>query len=373
MMKEIYGRRDGLCHGKGARCTSRHVQGHARRQRIVGGGPPLAVGAAIPANCAATAASAWHSARRQRQSGHRIRGDEHAVVLARAGHLRPGEQRLQRAYGAATPSARDLAGRSRAFGMRPMRRWVRFSRHVRCHGPARWPTPSKAGPYTIEATITRTTAISRAIAELPREGRSRAPAREHGLPETVSRSAPGPTGRSRNQPRCDRFAGGGADRFARGGIQGRAPPWQRTSTPSLHQVLTRDGSTMPQLSCATRSTRPCIKRWPATSALLCSAMMLSGGREHFGQREASGGIFGVTKGLLPRFGEGRCSTRRFPSRHRRRRGRCSLRLRPVAEIIVRRFHRRVHGSGLQPDREIPLHVAAAVLARSSSVWRWVRE
>ena len=48
MMKEIYGRRDGLCKGKGG---SMHIADFAKgmlgANAIVGGGPPLAVGAAI--------------------------------------------------------------------------------------------------------------------------------------------------------------------------------------------------------------------------------------------------------------------------------------------------------------------------------------
>jgi TPP-dependent pyruvate/acetoin dehydrogenase alpha subunit len=48
MMKEIYGRRDGLCHGKGG---SMHIadmtKGMLGANAIVGGGPPIAVGAAI--------------------------------------------------------------------------------------------------------------------------------------------------------------------------------------------------------------------------------------------------------------------------------------------------------------------------------------
>lgn len=48
MMKEIYGRRDGVCKGKGG---SMHIADFARgmlgANAIVGGGPPLAVGAAI--------------------------------------------------------------------------------------------------------------------------------------------------------------------------------------------------------------------------------------------------------------------------------------------------------------------------------------
>ena len=48
MMKEIYGRQDGLCHGKGGSMHIADVErGMLGANAIVGGGPPLAVGAAI--------------------------------------------------------------------------------------------------------------------------------------------------------------------------------------------------------------------------------------------------------------------------------------------------------------------------------------
>src|SRR5687767_14270274 len=48
MMKEIYGKRDGLCHGKGGLMHIADVtKGMLGANAIVGGGPPLAVGAAI--------------------------------------------------------------------------------------------------------------------------------------------------------------------------------------------------------------------------------------------------------------------------------------------------------------------------------------
>jgi acetoin:2,6-dichlorophenolindophenol oxidoreductase subunit beta len=48
------------------------------------------------------------------------------------------------------------------------------------------------------------------------------------------------------------------------------------------------------------------RRWSATRASSCSARTSPGGAGGTsGEREASGGIFGVTKGLLPKFGEQR--------------------------------------------------------------------
>ena len=55
MMKEIYGRQDGLCHGKGGSMHIADVErGMLGANAIVGGGPPLAVGAAIACRTAAT-------------------------------------------------------------------------------------------------------------------------------------------------------------------------------------------------------------------------------------------------------------------------------------------------------------------------------
>ena len=48
MMLEIYGRRDGLCHGKGGSMQiAEAARGMLGANAIVGGGPPIAVGAAI--------------------------------------------------------------------------------------------------------------------------------------------------------------------------------------------------------------------------------------------------------------------------------------------------------------------------------------
>lgn len=63
MMLEIYGRADGLCKGKGG---SMHIadmsKGMLGANAIVGGGPPIAVGAAIACKVQKTGTSPLHSA-----------------------------------------------------------------------------------------------------------------------------------------------------------------------------------------------------------------------------------------------------------------------------------------------------------------------
>ena len=62
MMHEVFGRRDGLCGGKGG---SMHIadldKGMLGANAIVGGAPPFAVGAALAAVAAARRAWRWHS------------------------------------------------------------------------------------------------------------------------------------------------------------------------------------------------------------------------------------------------------------------------------------------------------------------------
>ena len=77
-----------------------------------------------------------------------------------------------------------------------------------------------------------------------------------------------------------------------------------------------------------------------------------------GEREASGGIFGVTKGLLPKFGENRViDTPISESAIIGAAGGAALAgLAAGRGAHVRRLRRRQHGPDLQPDGEVPLHV-----------------
>ena len=84
---------------------------------------------------------------------------------------------------------------------------------------------------------------------------------------------------------------------------------------------------------------------------------VTGGKGAVGEKDAWGGAFGVTKGLLAEFGATACSIRRSPRapssvRPRRRDDRPS----PGRRVDVRRLHGRVLRPDLQSGREIPLHV-----------------
>jgi len=159
MMKEIYGRQDGLCHGKGG---SMHIadvsRGMLGANAIVGGGPPLAVGAAI--------------ACRNRGQGHV------SVAFGGDGSCNQGTvfEAMNLAVVLKVPAifvfenngysehtgvdyavgSKDIAGRARAFGM-PAERCDGsdfFSVHAAMQ---RALAHSRAGqgPYAIEALTTR--------------------------------------------------------------------------------------------------------------------------------------------------------------------------------------------------------------------------
>jgi len=159
MMKEIYGRRDGLCHGKGG---SMHIadmsKGMLGANAIVGGGPPIAVGAAIAC---------------------KIRGNRHvSVAFGGDGSANQGTvfEAMNLAVVLKAPvifvmenngysehtgadyaiGSRDLAGRSRGFGM-PAERvdGADFFAVRAAMGRALERAHRGEGPSTIEAMITR--------------------------------------------------------------------------------------------------------------------------------------------------------------------------------------------------------------------------
>jgi pyruvate dehydrogenase E1 component alpha subunit len=159
MMKEIYGRRDGLCHGKGG---SMHIadvtKGMLGANAIVGGGPPLAVGAAI--------------ACRQRRAGNvsvAFGGDGSAnqgtvfeamnlaVVLRVPAIFVFEDNGYSEHTGAAyAVGSRDIAGRARAFGM-PAEKVDGTDFFAVREAMQRAIARARAGegPSTIEATTTR--------------------------------------------------------------------------------------------------------------------------------------------------------------------------------------------------------------------------
>jgi TPP-dependent pyruvate/acetoin dehydrogenase alpha subunit len=159
MMKEIYGRRDGLCHGKGG---SMHIadmtKGMLGANAIVGGGPPLAVGAAIACKlrgnlCVSVAFGGDGSA----NQGTVFEAMNMAVVLRVPAIFILENNGYSEHTGAAyAVGSRDLAGRARAFGM-PAECVDGADFHAMYDAMGRAVTRAKngEGPSTIEAAITR--------------------------------------------------------------------------------------------------------------------------------------------------------------------------------------------------------------------------
>ena len=159
MMKEIYGRRDGLCHGKGG---SMHIadisKGMLGANAIVGGGPPLAVGAAIACKLRGNRnVSVAFGGDGSANQGTVFEAMNMAVVLKVPAIFILENNGYSEHTGAAyAVGSCDLAGRSRAFGM-PAECVDGADFHAVYEAMGRAVAHGKAGkgPYTIEATITR--------------------------------------------------------------------------------------------------------------------------------------------------------------------------------------------------------------------------
>jgi pyruvate dehydrogenase E1 component alpha subunit len=159
MMKEIYGRRDGLCHGKGG---SMHIadmtKGMLGANAIVGGGPPIAVGAAIACKLAGnTRVSVAFGGDGSANQGTVFEAMNMAVVLKVPAIFILENNGYSEHTGAAyAVGSRDLTGRSRAFGM-PAECVDGADYHAVREAMARAVARAKngEGPSTIEAAITR--------------------------------------------------------------------------------------------------------------------------------------------------------------------------------------------------------------------------
>src|ERR1700722_15624770 len=120
MMKEIYGRKDGLCHGKGG---SMHIadmtKGMLGANAIVGGGPPIAVGAAIACKLRGNRnVSVAFGGDGSANQGRVFEAMNMAVVLRVPAIFVLENNGYSEHTGAAyAVGSGDLAGRSRGFGM----------------------------------------------------------------------------------------------------------------------------------------------------------------------------------------------------------------------------------------------------------------
>jgi acetoin:2,6-dichlorophenolindophenol oxidoreductase subunit alpha len=159
MMKEIYGRADGLCKGKGG---SMHIADFTRgmlgANAIVGGGPPLAVGAAIACrNAGNKAVSVAFGGDGSCNQGTVFEAMNLAVVLKVPAIFVFENNGYSEHTGADySVGSKDIAGRSRGFGM-PAEDVDGADFFAVYEAMQRAVAHAKAGkgPYTIVPLITR--------------------------------------------------------------------------------------------------------------------------------------------------------------------------------------------------------------------------
>jgi pyruvate dehydrogenase E1 component alpha subunit len=159
MMKEIYGRADGLCKGKGG---SMHIadvtKGMLGANAIVGGGPPLAVGAAIACKVRGNRhVSVAFGGDGSSNQGTVFEAMNLAVVLKAPAIFVIEDNGYAEHTGASyAVGSRDIAGRARGFGMAAERvDGADFFAVYDAMGRAVERAKRGEGPSTIEATITR--------------------------------------------------------------------------------------------------------------------------------------------------------------------------------------------------------------------------
>jgi TPP-dependent pyruvate/acetoin dehydrogenase alpha subunit len=159
MMKEIYGRADGLCKGKGG---SMHIadvtKGMLGANAIVGGGPPLAVGAAIACKLRGNRnVSIAFGGDGSSNQGTVFEAMNLAVVLqAPAIFVFENNGYAEHTGAAYAVGSHDIAGRARGFGMAAERvDGADFFAVYEATGRAIERARRGAGPSAIEATITR--------------------------------------------------------------------------------------------------------------------------------------------------------------------------------------------------------------------------
>jgi pyruvate dehydrogenase E1 component alpha subunit len=159
MMKEIYGRRDGLCKGKGG---SMHIadvtKGMLGANAIVGGGPPLAVGAAVAAKIRKEPrVSVAFGGDGSCNQGTVFEAMNMAVVLKAPAIFVFEDNGYSEHTGAAyAVGSKDIAGRCRGFGMpAEVCDGADFFSVYEAVGRAVERARAGEGPSAIEAKITR--------------------------------------------------------------------------------------------------------------------------------------------------------------------------------------------------------------------------
>ena len=159
MMLEIYGRGDGLCKGKGGSMHIADVErGMLGANAIVGGGPPLAVGAAIACrNRGQRRVSVAFGGDGSCNQGTVFEAMNMAVVLKVPAIFVIEDNGYSEHTGASyAVGSKDIAGRARAFGM-PAEKCdgADFFSVYEAFGRLVERARRGEGPATLEATITR--------------------------------------------------------------------------------------------------------------------------------------------------------------------------------------------------------------------------
>ncbi len=310
MMLEIYGRADGLCKGKGG---SMHIadvtKGMLGANAIVGGGPPLAVGAAIACrNRGNQRVSIAFGGDGSCNQGTVFEAMNMAVVLKVPAIFVIEDNGYSEHTGKDyAVGSKDIAGRARGFGM-PAERcdgsdffavYEAAGRLIEQRAPWRRPCDPRGDDHALLR------ALRRRPAAVPREGRSEAPARDDGLPEEFPRARDGRRLVVGRHARRHRRAGADGHRRRRCGSEVVAAAGRvRTRNRRLHLLLSRRA--MPQKSFRDALNEALHLEMERDGSIIVLGEDVSGGAGGTsGQREASGGIFGVTKGLLPKFGADR--------------------------------------------------------------------
>jgi hypothetical protein len=316
MMQELFGKEGGLCGGKGG---SMHIadldQGMLGANGIVGGGPPLVVGAALTAKTLGTGTVAvCFSGDGASNQGTTFEALNMAVVLKLpAIFVFENNQ-----YGEGTPFAYavgsgDIAGRAAGFGLPAVK--VNGDDFFEVHDAAAEAIErarSSGGPSAIESTPAASTAPLGRCATLSRQGTVCAVcARDH--PQHCLKAFPaagsGEAGLLPPGPRLDpsRERGRRAARPIGRGWQERPPnlPFPKPCCATSMSLTegARDGTQIDPGRRLNEAARPGNARDPPSRVGEESCR----GRRRLARpaRDAYGRVLGVTKGLIGEFGEGR--------------------------------------------------------------------
>ena len=367
MMEEIFGRKDGLCGGKGG---SMHIadlsKGMLGANGIVGGGPPLICGAALDRQDAQDRRRRDRLRRRRRlQPGHHAR---EPTTSRRSGTCRRSSSSRTTATPKSTASNWSVGGSQVGA-----RQGLRHARPCEVDGSDFFAVYEAAreaieraraggGPSLIHAQAQPLLRPFRGRRARPtaRPTRSRSARRDEGPADAL------PPARDRGR-RCSRArqldaidTRGQAERIEQCGRdgQGGADADRGRSADRRLRPRTEEGAAMAKKTYRQAINEALRQEMERDPRVILMGEDIAGGMGAPGEQDAWGGPLGVTKGLMPQV-RARPRARHADHRerlHRRRRRRRGDRPAAGGRADVRRFHGRLLRPDLQPGRQVPLHV-----------------